>query len=47
MVSQTIRTKFPMTYKVYQEIIGEIYYEVLGLGFLAWCRQSYVERNHG
>ncbi|MCK7511199.1 MAG: hypothetical protein MZV70_48800 [Desulfobacterales bacterium] len=24
-----------MAYKVYQEIIGEIYYEVLGLGFLA------------
>lgn len=30
-----MRTKFPRAYKIYQEIIGEIYYEVLGLGFLA------------
>ena len=34
-MSRTMRTKFPGAYKIYQEIIGEIYYEVLGLGFLA------------
>ncbi len=33
-MSRLLRRKFPTSYKIYQEIIGEIYYEVLGTGLL-------------
>jgi len=33
-MSKLLRRRFPRSYKIYQEIIGEIYYEFLGAGFL-------------
>ena len=33
-MSKLLRRKFPKFYKLYQEIIGEIYYEFLGVGSL-------------
>ena len=33
-MSRLLRRKFPKSYKLYQEIIGEIYYEFLRLGLL-------------
>ncbi len=33
-LSKLLRSKYPKFYKLYQEIIGEIYYENLGIGYL-------------
>jgi len=35
-LSKLLRSKYPKFYKLYQEIIGEIYYENLGIGY--WIR---------
>lgn len=31
-MSKKFRTKYPKIYKIYQEIVGDIYYEIIGLG---------------
>lgn len=36
-MSRWMRKRFPVTYKIYQEIIGELYYEIMGLGCFMRC----------
>jgi len=44
-MSKLLRNQYPKLYKWYQEIIGEVYYENLGIGYFKGSSANRVGKN--